>query len=72
MRIQEVKKVTNKLVDDYNKPTPKGWKIAGRILKIVGRTLAGTALLGAVGPYVGLAALLAGEIIGEVINFKTE
>ena len=72
MNIHEVKKATNKLVKDYNKPTPKGWKIAGRILKIIGRTLAGTALLGAVGPYVGLTALLAGEVIGEVINFKTE
>ena len=72
MRIQEVKDVTTKLVKDYNKPTPKGWKIAGRILKIVGRTLAGTALLGAIGPWMGFVALLSGEIIGEVINFKTE
>lgn len=72
MSIQEVKNVTTKLVEDYNKPTPKGWKIASRVLKIVGRTLAGTALLGAIGPWVGFVALLSGEIIGEVINFKTE
>lgn len=72
MNIQEVKDVATKLVEEYNKPTPKGWKITGRVLKIVGRTLAGTALLGAIGPWIGFVALLSGEIIGEVINFKTE
>lgn len=72
MRLQEVKDSINKQWAKHEAPTPKGWKIVSRILKVSGRVLAGTALLGAVGPYVGLAALLAGEIIGEIINFKTE
>jgi hypothetical protein len=59
-------------VDNYNKPTPKKWLLAGVILKSTGKVLAGTALLGIVGPWVGLGALLAGEIIGEIVKFKTE
>ena len=70
--IQVVKNVYNKQVENYNKPTPKGWLMASRILKVTGRVVAGTALLGAVGPWIGFAALLSGEIIGEIVKLKTE
>ena len=66
------KKSIQKQVDNYNKPTPKRWRYVSIILKASGKVLAGTALLGVVGPWVGLGALLAGEIIGEIVKFKTE
>lgn len=70
--IQAVKDKVNKQVDNYKKPTPKYWLLTSRILKVVGKVTAGAALLGTVGPWVGFVALLSGEIIGEILKFKTE
>ena len=72
MILQDVKNAVEKQVENYKKPTPRGWIIASRVLKVTGRIVAGNALLGVVGPWIGFAALLSGEIIGEIFNFKTE
>ena len=70
--LESAKKVINTQLENHKKPTPKYWLLASRILKVVGKVTAGAALLGTVGPWIGLSALLSGEIIGEVLKFKTE